>query len=199
MIDNETGNDFPLEDIGFPMAKDYTDELGMIQDLQSLQNLPITNMEGLVVVYENGIRIKIKFRWFEEIHKVLSQIIKYNKMQYGLHKKLKTALNLPNNDLSNYRVWDLLNEGSSLEYILSKVHHYHFYTGAGEWVKNICKDYKDKENKLLTENPNITKNELKSKMIPDRLEKYEISVEWLKPSSELVIWENIKRISEGFD
>lgn len=57
IIDNETGFDLPLEDIGFPIVTKHDG----INDINLLKELEKDNEEGFVVKFKGGMRCKIKF------------------------------------------------------------------------------------------------------------------------------------------
>ncbi|MEY4928172.1 MAG: hypothetical protein RI894_2610, partial [Bacteroidota bacterium] len=58
IINNQTGSDEPLEDIGFQQVKRYDG----INDLETLKHLEDTEKEGFVVRFSNGFRVKMKFQ-----------------------------------------------------------------------------------------------------------------------------------------
>lgn len=70
VVDNETGMDLPLEDIGFPLVKKYDG----IKDLTVLKSMEVDNEEGFVVRFiPSNHRIKIKFSEYCRLHKILTQ------------------------------------------------------------------------------------------------------------------------------
>jgi RNA ligase len=91
-IDNNTGADLPVPDIGFPVAKKYNG----INDLKTLQSLAVENKEGFVVKFKSGLRVKIKFAEYLRLHRIITGV-------------------------SNLVIWEYLAEGRPLEELLDKV------------------------------------------------------------------------------
>ena len=92
IIDTQTGDEFPLEDIGFEIVKKYDG----LNDLQQLKALEEDNREGFVVKFKNGYRLKVKFEEYQRIHKIVTQI-------------------------STLSIWEYIKEGQDLTPILEKV------------------------------------------------------------------------------
>ncbi len=70
VIDKETGQDLPLEDIGFPLVKHYDG----LRDLNALKSLEEANREGFVIRYQSGTRMKVKFEEYVRLHRILTQV-----------------------------------------------------------------------------------------------------------------------------
>ena len=70
IVDNATGKDMPLEDIGIPIVEEVYHR-GSFEELQSLN---FENEEGYILVYENGFRLKIKFDDYVALHKVMTNV-----------------------------------------------------------------------------------------------------------------------------
>ena len=92
VIDTKTGNEFPLEDIGFEIVKKYDG----LNDLLQLKALEEDNREGFVVKFKNGYRLKVKFEEYQRIHKIVTQV-------------------------STLSIWEYIKEGQDLTPILEKV------------------------------------------------------------------------------
>ncbi|HEY5326046.1 MAG TPA: T4 RnlA family RNA ligase [Mucilaginibacter sp.] len=92
VIDNNSGNDLSLPDIGFPIVKKYDG----INDLNSLKSLEEENKEGFVVKFKSGLRIKVKFEGYLRLHRIITGV-------------------------SNLVIWEYLSEGRSFEDLLEKV------------------------------------------------------------------------------
>jgi len=92
VIDNNTGDDLPLPDIGFPVAKSYSG----LNDLAALKSLEEENKEGFVVKFNNGLRVKVKFSEYLRLHKIVTGV-------------------------SNLVIWEHLAEGRSFDDLLDKV------------------------------------------------------------------------------
>ena len=62
IIDNKTGKDLPLENIGFDMVKEIN------SSIKNLESLGSENKEGYVVQYESGLRVKVKLKEYLELY-----------------------------------------------------------------------------------------------------------------------------------
>jgi T4 RnlA family RNA ligase len=78
IIDTQTGAEFPLEDLGFPVVKKYDG----IVDIQKLKALELSDKEGFVIQYSNNYRLKIKFSEYLRLHRVLTQVSSINIWEY---------------------------------------------------------------------------------------------------------------------
>lgn len=78
IIDNETGDDLPLQDIGFPIVTQYHG----IKDIQILKTLEEANREGFVIKYKTGLRYKVKFEEYLRIHRIVTQVSNINIWEY---------------------------------------------------------------------------------------------------------------------
>ncbi len=92
IIDNETGLDVTMEDIGFQQVKRYDG----INDLEALKALEDDEKEGFVVRFSNGFRVKMKFEEYVRLHRIMTGI-------------------------SNVAIWEYLSQGKSFEDLLEKV------------------------------------------------------------------------------
>lgn len=72
IINNETGKDLPLKDIGFPIVRNFP-EVVFIEDLKRLKEKNISNKEGYVIKFESGFRMKLKFEEYMRLHKLITQ------------------------------------------------------------------------------------------------------------------------------
>ncbi len=101
-----TGREFNLGDfahLGFPLAKHFED----INDYQALRNMQRDDAEGFVVLFESGLRVKVKLEEYVRLHRLVT----------GLNPK---------------HIWEILKEGESLDATLERVPD-EFYT----WVKAV--------------------------------------------------------------
>jgi T4 RnlA family RNA ligase len=78
IIDTQTGDEFPLEDLGFPIVKKYDG----IDDIQKLKALELTDKEGFVIQYSNNYRLKIKFSEYLRLHRIITQVSSINIWEY---------------------------------------------------------------------------------------------------------------------
>ncbi|MCD6435057.1 MAG: hypothetical protein J7L15_01500 [Clostridiales bacterium] len=92
VIDNKTGKDLPLEEIGFPIVERFDG----FSDFKKLKALNLKNQEGFVVRFDDGFRFKIKFNDYVRLHKILTEI-------------------------SNKTIWEYLREGRDFKELLEKV------------------------------------------------------------------------------
>jgi RNA ligase len=70
VINTETGEELPLQDIGFPMVKRY-DGISQFDELLANQD---NSREGFVVRFQSGQRVKIKFDEYKRLHKLLTGV-----------------------------------------------------------------------------------------------------------------------------
>jgi T4 RnlA family RNA ligase len=78
IIDTQTGEEFPLEDLGFPVVKKYDG----IDDIQKLKELELSEKEGFVIQYSNNYRLKIKFSEYLRLHRIITQVSSINIWEY---------------------------------------------------------------------------------------------------------------------
>jgi len=104
IIDNATGHDETLtnaERIGFPVVPRYDG----IADFRTLTALETPNSEGFVVLFERGLRMKIKLAEYVRLHRILTGV-------------------------SNLAIWEYMAAGKPLDELLDAVPD-EFYA----WVK----------------------------------------------------------------
>jgi T4 RnlA family RNA ligase len=78
IVDNATGEDVPLLDIGFPLVKQYHG----IHDIHILKTLEEANREGFIIKYKSGLRYKVKFEEYMRIHRIVTQVSNINIWEY---------------------------------------------------------------------------------------------------------------------
>lgn len=91
MIDNATGKDVELHDIGFELVKEYDG----VNDWSQLRAVQESNKEGFIVRFSNGFRIKMKFEEYCRLHSIVTNI-------------------------SNIVVWEYLRDGKSFDELLER-------------------------------------------------------------------------------
>lgn len=69
ILDNKTGKDLHLHDIGLPIVPRYDG----VKDIQMLKKQNLDNAEGYVLRFENGFRVKIKFEEYVRLHRIVTQ------------------------------------------------------------------------------------------------------------------------------
>jgi len=92
VLDTETGVDLPLEDVGFPVVKQYHG----IKDIATLRDLEQPNSEGFVVRFKSGFRVKVKFEEYVRLHRLVTQV-------------------------SNKVIWEYMREGLDFDELLDRV------------------------------------------------------------------------------
>lgn len=92
IVDTQSGAEFPLEDIGFPIVEKYDG----IQDVDLLKALNHDNKEGFIIKFSNDFRVKIKFEEYLRLHKIVTQV-------------------------STLSIWEYLKTNQSMEEILERV------------------------------------------------------------------------------
>jgi RNA ligase len=111
IIDTASGEDLPLEDLGFPLVKLYDG----LNDIHALKNLEEENKEGFVVKFKSGYRLKVKFAEYVRIHRIVTQV-------------------------SSLSIWEYLKTNQSMELILDRVPD-EFYDWVKETVKKYTEQY----------------------------------------------------------
>lgn len=198
MIDTKTGKDLPIKNIGFPIAKDYTNEYGDIKDFNELVNLNLPNMEGFVLRYDNGFRVKIKFPWFNETHTLISKIIGHSKVVYECKEKLAELLSFPEKKVSNILIWEFVKENKPLEKILCKVDNEYYTFGFELWLGEIVAELRGKKEELIDIFPNMPEEELWNKIKPSEIKYFDIASRRVHPKYCTPMWNLINRVKEGY-
>ena len=101
IIETETASEIELTDIGFPIVRKYNG----LNDISKLNDLEENNKEGFVIKFSNNYRLKVKFKEYKRIHKIVTQV-------------------------STIAIWEYLRENTSLNELLERVPD-EFY----DWVK----------------------------------------------------------------
>ena len=113
VIDNTTGIDLPLPDIGFPIVKKYDG----VNDLNLLVTLGEENKEGFVIKFKSGLRVKVKFAEYLRLHRIITGV-------------------------SNLIIWEHLSEGRSFEDLLEKVPD-EFYEWVKKTIEELKSQYNE--------------------------------------------------------
>lgn len=121
IIDTKTGEELPLEDIGFPLVKHYDG----IHDLTELKALEEDNKEGFVVKFKSGYRLKVKFEEYVRIHRIVTQV-------------------------SSVNIWEYLKTGQPLDEILERVPD-EFYAWVKATKNQLLADYQQIEQQAKQE------------------------------------------------
>lgn len=91
VIDNATGADLPLEDIGFEIVKQYDG----VNDFATLRDDKDMQREGYIIVFSNGFRMKLKYEEYCRLHTIVTGV-------------------------SNVTVWETLSQGKSFDELLDR-------------------------------------------------------------------------------
>lgn len=83
IIDNHTGNDIALQDIGFQIVKTYNG----ITEIAKLQDLEVDNAEGFVIKFKNHFRVKLKFQEYLRLHRIITGVSNIAIWEYLLLEK----------------------------------------------------------------------------------------------------------------
>lgn len=103
IVETETGREFPVKDLGFPVVKRYEG----IKDIAAIREMNDDTKEGFVIRFANNFRLKVKFKEYLRLHRIVTQI-------------------------SSVDIWEYLSSGQSFDEVLEKVPD-EFY----QWVKKI--------------------------------------------------------------
>jgi RNA ligase len=116
VIDNQTGADEALPEIGFPLVKRYDG----ISDLSKLKSLQEENKEGFVIKFKSGFRVKVKFEEYVRLHRILTKI-------------------------STVNIWEFLSSNEPFDAILEKVPD-EFYDWVKRVVAELTTEYEAIDN-----------------------------------------------------
>lgn len=103
VVETQTGNECLLQDLGFPVVKRYDG----IKNIAAIREMNDDTKEGFVIRFADNFRVKIKFKEYLRLHRIITQI-------------------------SSVNIWEYLSTGQSFEEILEKVPD-EFY----QWVKKM--------------------------------------------------------------
>jgi hypothetical protein len=136
VIDKTTGKEETHlhRKIGFPVAKDYTQEFGHIKNFDELKALNMPNLEGFVITYlESGIKIKLKFPWFDEAHEAMNEIIHYSIKIRQVRTQFNKLMNIDRSLLSNFTIWEYLQNGKSGNEIFRQIPYDYYFHDFENW------------------------------------------------------------------
>ena len=121
VIDNETGEEYDIYDDrvnpGFRPVQEHEEFDG--KTFRQLQKMNVNNEEGYVLRYENGFRVKVKFKEYVRLHALITNV-------------------------TPKRIWENLMNGDSLEELIDSIPDESF-----DWIKDeisrLKKEYNDTE------------------------------------------------------
>ncbi len=198
IVDNETGEDLPTENTGFSTPKDYTNEYGHIKDLEELVNLNISNLEGFVLQYENGLRVKLKFPWFSEAHFLASKIMHNEKVIYESVKTLRDLLNLPSKTVSNIEVWQTLKNNQPISHLTQNIMNEFYSYGFEAWLKEMIQGFTFAFENAKRELPARSITELWDLIKPETEERFDLESRKGKAQYSTPMWNFMERISNKY-
>ena len=197
VIDSTSGRELPVSDWGFPVAKDFTHQFKHITDLEKLCSLNLPNIEGFVLHYENGAKIKLKFPWYSEAKRLQTNILVHNRIVYESKLKLSRLMGSNEKKFSNYDIWECLKLGKPLESILINIPEEYYTLGFEFWFRDIVdglkKQYESIE-KSLKSNNDISWDKIK----PIELDVFEPSDRDSNPKYCTPMWNLMKRVNDSF-
>lgn len=113
--DTKTGEELPLEDIGFQIVKRHDG----IKDFRKLKELEEDNKEGFVVKFKSGFRMKVKFDEYKRLHRIFTNV-------------------------SNKSIWEILKDGGDFKELVERVPD-EFHKWLNETKEALTKSYNNIE------------------------------------------------------
>ena len=146
VINKRTGTSIEnISDFGFKVKKDLTDQFGEFKNLTEIEEANISNLEGVVLEYDNSLRIKIKFPWYKEIHKELQNIFNADYQMAESISKLRKYYNYKQKPLSTFSIEEAINNNDQdLSEFISNLSIDQIDYGAINWAHRHRKDYLEK-------------------------------------------------------
>jgi len=186
-------------DIGFPIAKDYTQEFGNIKKFDELKNLNISNMEGFVITYlESGLKIKIKFPWFDNAHDTMNDIIEYSNKVRKVRNQFYKYMNINRNLLSNFAIWEYLQSGISESRIFRRIPYDYYFHDFDTWFNEQLQQLIKNFDTLKQSNGKLTEKEIWEQIKPENIEYFDVDERITQPQYSSVMWRLIERESNMF-
>jgi hypothetical protein len=190
VINKETGENLPIENRGFPTCKDYTQEYGHIKRLDELANINLPNQEGFVILYETGLRIKVKFPWYQKVHSLLDDMF-YNAKQMSIkQREVLKILNGHIGEVTGLMVWEALRRKQTpLQSLREKLTTLHFMNGIEYWLNQESKEFTAAYKQCESSNPNLSEDEIWERIKPKTFNRF--SLEYRMEESHIydtVIW-----------
>ena len=201
VIDKTTGKEetYLHYDTGFPTAKDYTQEFKHITNFEEIKKLNIPNLEGFVISYlESGIKIKLKFPWFDEAHSAMNDIVQYSIKVRNARTQFNELMNVNKNLLSNITIWECLQSGKSESEIFRRIPYDYYFHDFEPWF-NAQKDQLTQEYNALKQNNNqLTEKEIWERIKPKIIEYFDVEERIAQPEYSSVMWKFIERENNMF-
>lgn len=164
VIETNTGKELSIEEFKeFNLAKKHYN----IKDLNNIKEED--NKEGYVIKYKSGLRVKIKFKEYLRLHKIITES-------------------------SSKKIWECLKEDKPIDELLDKVPD-EFYNWVKETINKINKEYDkiEKEAKEVFEkNKNIKDRKIFSERIINERTKPILFKMLIKKDYSDIIWKMVK-------
>lgn len=196
VLDNQTGKNLPLENIGFPVARDYTDTYKDIQNFEALQNLDLPNQEGFVVVFDNGERVKLKFPWYKDAHRIMDEIIVREKQLFLMNRQLSQKLQLKSSYVTNILIWNHLKNNLKIESIYNNVPQIFFSVGVEQWISDISHDLKREFKIAKEDNPSLSEYDLWQIVKPQKMLFFNFDKKLSETQYSTPMWKRIDRLKK---
>lgn len=198
VLDLKTGAELEIKNIGFPIAKDYTQQYGSLTDLEDLAALNLPNIEGFVVKYSNGLNVKIKFPWFNEAHRISEKIMQHNYYLLENKRALASLLQLEWPRLSNYTIWECLKENRPIETILHKIPEEYYRNGFEQWLELVLSQFESKKKDLINISPSISENDIWNYLMPKDELFFDGAEGIYKSECSTTMWNFINRLENTY-
>ena len=201
VIDKATGKEETHlhRNTGFPAAKDYTQEFGHIKNFDELKNLNMPNLEGFVITYlESGLKIKIKFPWFDKAHEAMNDIIHYSIRARKARTKFNNLMNINKNLLTNLTIWEYLQSGKSENELFRRIPYDYYFHDFETWFDKQTHQLIENYNTLKRNKDKLSDKEIWKQIKPEAIEYFDVEERITQPQYSSVMWKLIERESNMF-
>jgi hypothetical protein len=156
-------------------------------------------MEGFVITYlESGLKIKIKFPWFDEAHDAMNDIIHYSIQTQKARTLFNKLMNVNRNLLSNITIWEYLQSGKSESEIFRRIPYDYYFHDFETWFNKQLQQLTENFNILKQSNNKLTEKEIWEQIRPENIEYFDIEKRITQPECSSVMWKFIERESNMF-
>jgi RNA ligase len=198
VIDNQTAQSVSIEKWGFPIPMEYTSDYGHISNLEELKTLNLPNLEGFILEYENGFRIKLKFPWWSEAYNHYIKIQLLTRDIYHHKKRLSKLLGFKAAKLSNLELWQMLRNKQPIPSVLMNIPEEYYTWGFEPWFNNTIYELQQKRNDMLNIHPHLSEDESWDMVKPERLEYFSVEQRRLNPEHATILWGLINRVANNY-
>lgn len=186
-------------EIGFPVTKDYSQEFKHITNFDELKSLNIPNMEGFVITYlESGLKIKVKFPWFDNAHNTMDSILDHLKKVRKDRMQFNKLMNINRNLLSNITIWEHLQSGKSETEIFRRIPYDYYFHDFESWFNQQLQLLITDFNILKQSNNKLTEKEIWEQIKPQNIEYFDVDERITQPQCSSIMWKFIERESNMF-